>query len=177
MFQPQSIYTQVAWQAMKAQFHNKQLQGLRQQVPPPELQIRRACFVSLHLLNDDLRGCMGTIEPVKPNLYQEIISNALSAARHDTRFQPLRKSELDNIALSVDVLSLPEPVTELDTLDPQRYGLIISDGAYRKGVLLPALEQIQTVAEQIRIAKKKAGLSDTPNTLLQFQRFTAKRYH
>lgn len=134
----------------------------------------RGCFVSLHNEDGSLRGCIGTIEPRFDNLYDEIVQNAISAATQDPRFSPVEKAEFPRLQISVDVLSKPEETT-IDQLDPLKYGLIISDG-YRKGVLLPALESVDTVQKQVDIVKRKAGLSMVDNAELSFYRFTSKRY-
>lgn len=137
-----------------------------------ELKDRRAAaFVSLKK-HGTLRGCIGTILPTKPSLAAEIIENTLSAALRDPRFPPVREAELAEIDISVDVLSYPEPA-EKSNLDPRRYGVIVSKGA-RRGVLLPDLEGVDTVAEQLKIALNKAGIS--PNEDFRIERFEVVRY-
>lgn len=136
---------------------------------------KAACFVSLHTTDGGLRGCIGTIEPRCLDLAHEIIENAIAAAERDSRFNPVEEHELQNIYVTVDVLSEPE-LTTPNGLDPSKYGLIISDGHFRRGVLLPALEGVKNVDEQIRIVKRKAGLANVDNNLLKFYRFTSTRY-
>ena len=75
------------------------------------LSARAGCFVSIKTHEGDLRGCIGTIDPVKDSLAEEIIANAISAATRDPRFPPVRADELPNLKYSVDVLSAPEPCT------------------------------------------------------------------
>jgi AmmeMemoRadiSam system protein A len=117
----------------------------------------------------ELRGCIGTIEPVRRNLAEEIINNAVSAGVEDPRFLPLQLEELPDLTISVDVLAPPEPIDSEDDLDPRRYGVIVSSGG-RVGLLLPNLEGIDTVAEQIGIARQKAGLwPDEPVSLARFE--------
>lgn len=144
---------------------------------PDEFKIVRACFVTIHLEDGSLRGCIGTIEPRTENLWLEIVSNAVSACSRDPRFDPVRENELDKIEVSVDVLSVPEKVEDIKTLDPKKYGIIISDGKHNRGVLLPDIDGINTVKEQIRIAKRKAGLHRIKNEFLEIYSFTATRYH
>lgn len=134
----------------------------------------RGCFISLHNKDGSLRGCIGTIEPRFDNLYDEIVQNGISAAMNDPRFDSVKLKELAQMQISVDVLTTPEETT-IDQLDPKVYGLIISDG-YRKGLLLPALDAVNTVQKQIDIVKRKAGLSMVDNNDLQFFRFSSKRY-
>ena len=142
---------------------------------PPVMQIKAACFVTIHNLNGKLRGCIGTLEPVRSNLALEIIENAIAASERDPRFDPIEAKELQTLTVSVDVLSEPEPTT-LAELDPKIYGLIISDGCCSRGVLLPNLEGVTSIEEQVRIVKRKAGLEFINNNKLQFFRFTATRY-
>jgi len=141
---------------------------------PPELQQRAACFVSLHLPDGDLRGCIGTIEPTAPNLATEIIQNAISAATRDPRFPPVRPDELDDLVISVDVLSPPEPAASLRELDPKKYGVVVQSG-WRRGLLLPDLEGVDSVEQQVAIAMQKAGIS--PREPISLYRFTVQRYY
>lgn len=177
MFTPQSPHTQLAWEVISTYTRGGNIDAIMQRKPHPELQDTLACFVTLHLHDGGLRGCIGTLEPVKDNLHKEIVSNAVAAITRDTRFEPLKADELDNINVSVDVLSQPEPVEDLNLLDPDKYGVIVADNGMRKGLLLPNIEGIETVEKQLKIAKKKAGLEYTDNNLLRISRFTSTRYH
>ena len=102
-----------------------------------------------------LRGCIGTIAPVRQNLAEEIIENAISAAIKDPRFDAVEKEELERLLYSVDVLGTTEKITSSEQLDVKRYGVIVSKGV-RRGLLLPNLEGVRTVEEQIAIAKRKS---------------------
>ena len=137
-----------------------------------ELQKKAGVFVSIKK-KGRLRGCIGTFEPTRPNIAEEIISSAIGAAIRDPRFQPIAANELDDLEYSVDVLSKPEPVDSTDDLDPKKYGVII-EGRGRKGLLLPNLETVDTIEEQIDIARSKAGLS--PDDEVKIYRFEVKRY-
>ncbi|MDR1622412.1 MAG: AmmeMemoRadiSam system protein A [Synergistaceae bacterium] len=134
----------------------------------------RACFVSIKTLQGDLRGCIGTILPAQPSLDLEIISNAIAASTRDPRFPPMKAPELDKVTISVDVLSLPEPVSDLSELDPAVWGVIVSRGALR-GVLLPDLEGVDTVEQQLDIAARKAGIRKIDD-VVTIQRFRVDRY-
>lgn len=138
------------------------------------LAVRAACFVSLKTLDGQLRGCIGTIEPIKETLAEELIANAINAATRDPRFLPVSADELPNLRYSVDVLSVAEP-TELSDLDPSIYGVIVEDetGLHR-GLLLPDIEGIDTVERQVEIAARKAGIS--PETTLKLWRFRVSRF-
>jgi AmmeMemoRadiSam system protein A/AmmeMemoRadiSam system protein B len=142
--------------------------------PSELLQQRAACFVSIKTLEGDLRGCIGTIEPEKNTLAEELIANAISAATRDPRFSPIRPDELPNLKYSVDVLSQPELV-RLEDLDPLVYGVIVEDqNGARRGLLLPNLEGIDTAAKQVEIASRKAGIA--PGSEAKLWRFRSKRY-
>jgi len=135
---------------------------------------RAGCFVSIKTHDGDLRGCIGTIDPVKDTLAEEIIWNAISAATRDPRFSPVRADELLNLKYSVDVLSAPEPCA-LDDLDPKIYGVIVEDeNGVRRGLLLPNLPGIDTAGKQVELAARKAGIS--PEASIKLFRFRADRY-
>ena len=140
---------------------------------PPEMQGRAGTFVSLHDKTGSLRGCIGTIEPTRSNVAEEVIHNAISAATRDPRFSPVKPKELDGLKVKVDVLTEPEPISSLDELDHIRYGVIV-DSSGRRGLLLPDLEGVDTVEHQIEIACRKAGIGlDEPKTMYRFE---VKRY-
>jgi AmmeMemoRadiSam system protein A len=132
---------------------------------------RAACFVSLKK-RGDLRGCIGTLSPCEPDLGREITRNARAAATQDPRFRPVRPDELDELSVSVDVLSASEPCTPAD-LDPARYGVIVASG-FRRGVLLPDLPGIDSVAVQLGVVLQKAGIAASED--FDVERFTVDRY-
>ncbi len=101
----------------------------------PMLTRPRGAFVSLHTHEGDLRGCIGSIHPVAP-LCHAVASNAVHAAFQDPRFNPLEREELARIHIEISVMSPLEVVTDLETIEVGRDGLIIThDG--RAGLLLP----------------------------------------
>lgn len=124
-------------------------------VPEEMLNTKRGVFVSLKK-EGQLRGCIGTIFPVTDSVAEEIIRNAVEAGTQDPRFSPVREDELENIDLSVDVLTEPEKTTR-EQLDPKKYGVIVRWRG-RTGLLLPDLEGVDTVEEQLDIALRKAGI-------------------
>lgn len=138
----------------------------------PEMKERAGVFVSLHK-RGELRGCIGTFEPVRSNVAEEIITNAISSATKDPRFLPLQAAELDDLEYSVDVLTSPEPVSDTDQLDPRRYGIIVESG-FRRGLLLPDLEGVDSVEEQIGICRLKAGIGR--DELVNLYRFEVRRF-
>ncbi len=138
----------------------------------PEMKNQAGVFVSIKK-RGELRGCIGTFLPSTDNVADEIIQNAISAATSDPRFSPVDSTELPELKYSVDILSLPEEVKNSEELDPKRYGIIVKRGNQR-GLLLPDLEGIDTVDEQIRIALMKAGISSDEQ--IELFRFEVKRY-
>ena len=141
---------------------------------PEEMLTRRAgAFVSLHR-NGKLRGCIGTILATRKNLAEEIIHNAVSACSRDPRFSPVAAQELDSLEISVDVLGDPEPIGSPDQLDVKRYGVIVSHGL-KRGLLLPDLDGVDTVEDQIRIARQKGGIRE--NEPYKLERFEVVRHY
>ena len=141
-------------------------------LPEEMINQKAGVFVSLKK-NGNLRGCIGTFMPTQGDVAQEIIKNAISAAVDDPRFSSVNVSELEDLSISVDVLSVPEEVKDISQLDPKKYGIIVSSG-YKKGLLLPDLEGVDTVEYQIEIARRKAGIY--PGEKVKLYRFEVKRY-
>jgi AmmeMemoRadiSam system protein A len=136
---------------------------------------RAGVFVTLRTLNGALRGCIGTIAPIHPNVACEIIQNAISAATHDPRFPPVTPDELSDLTYGVDVLSPPEPIGGVEDLDSSQYGVIIEtlDGR-RRALLLPGIAGIDSAQEQWRAVHLKAGIR--PGQPVRVERFTVTRY-
>ncbi len=130
---------------------------------------KAGAFVSIHE-HGELRGCIGTIEAVRDTLTEEIVSNAISAATRDPRFPPIREEELPDLEIGVDVLREPEKIGSMDELDVKRYGVIVQKG-WRRGLLLPDLEGVDTVEYQVAVAKQKAGIGQHESgvTLFRFE--------
>lgn len=140
-------------------------------VPEEMLKNRRGVFVSIKK-NGNLRGCIGTIRPVTENIAQEIIRNAVEAGVYDPRFSPVEEDELPELEFSVDVLTEPVKANK-EELDPKKYGVIVRSG-HKTGVLLPNLEGVDTVEEQLRIALQKAGIS--PDEDYDIEKFEVIRH-
>ncbi|OGW33627.1 MAG: AMMECR1 domain-containing protein [Nitrospirae bacterium GWC2_42_7] len=138
----------------------------------PEMKEKAGVFVSIKK-HGHLRGCIGTFMACHENIAAEIIKNAVAAATQDPRFDPVKENELDELTYSVDVLSPPEKVKDLSELDPKIYGVIITKGS-RKGLLLPDLESVDTVEEQLRITRMKAGI--LPEEKIDIFRFRVQRH-
>ncbi|MBR3675157.1 MAG: AMMECR1 domain-containing protein, partial [Bacilli bacterium] len=111
--------------------------------------------------------------PLKANLGQEIAHNAVSAATCDDRFNPIKKEELPYLKIIVDVLTNPIPILSIIDLDVTKYGIIVENGD-RKGVVLPGLSGVETPDDQIKVAKRKAGIEEDEEITLY--RFEVKRH-
>ena len=132
------------------------------------------CFVCLKTLDGELRGCIGTIEPARETLAEEIVTNAISAAINDPRFDPVKTAELSNLRYSVDVLFPAEPA-EMKDLDPAIFGVIVEDeGSSRRGLLLPDIPGIDNAEQQVEIAARKAGI--TRDERIRLWRFKVERF-
>lgn len=142
---------------------------------PFDLRTKRAgCFVSIHKKDGTLRGCIGTIRPVYKNIAGEIISNAVAAATQDMRFNPITENELSDLNISVDILNPPEMIESEKDLDIKKYGVIVQAPDGREGLLLPDIDGINSVNEQITIAREKAGIASDEE--ISLFRFTIERH-
>ncbi len=139
---------------------------------PPEMAEKAGVFVCLKK-DGQLRGCIGTFQPCCDNIALETIRNAVCAATQDPRFPSVSEDELSSLSYSVDVLSAPRKVHDKSELDPRKFGVIVTAGQ-RRGLLLPDLEGVDSVEEQLRIARMKAGIS--PYEDVEIFRFRVKRY-
>ncbi len=143
----------------------------------PEMRRPAGAFVTIHR-HGQLRGCIGTIQPTCETVAEEVIQNAISAATRDPRFSPIRREELADLDIKVDVLGEPEEIEGLADLDPKRYGLIVQSESHpwKRGLLLPDLEGIDTAEKQVYWTRyHKAGITD-PNEPVKMLRFEVKRY-
>lgn len=168
----EDIYIKLARESLEYYIENRVKMKVPQNLPSELLINKAGVFVSLHK-DGELRGCIGTIYPQGENIADEIIRNAISAGTEDPRFYPVDKGELKDIEYSVDILSKPERIKSIDLLDPKKYGVIVKRG-YKSGVLLPDLDGVDSVSEQISIALKKAGIS--PSEQYELERFEVVRH-
>lgn len=154
-------------------------------IPPPEnlgaefKQKRAGVFVTIEKKvqqthQKELRGCIGTYLPTKENIVEEIISNAISAATQDPRFGPVQQEELPELSYSIYIIEKPEKISSKENLNPEIYGIIVKSGL-KTGLLLPALENIRTIDEQLFYACQKAGINPE-NEKIEIYRFKAKKY-
>ncbi|MBR3053979.1 MAG: AmmeMemoRadiSam system protein A [Firmicutes bacterium] len=166
-------YVKLARLTVESRVRDGKKPALPEGLPEEMLERRAGVFVSLHK-EGRLRGCIGTIQPARGCIAEEIIENAVSAALNDPRFDPVRESELESLEISVDVLSDPEPIDSPDELDVKRYGVIVTKG-YRRGLLLPNLDGVDTVEEQISIAMRKTGIREGESGV-ELERFEVVRH-
>ncbi|MBS3786664.1 AmmeMemoRadiSam system protein A [Candidatus Bipolaricaulota bacterium] len=145
------------------------IQSLKESLPDEP----RGTFVTLKKTSGELRGCMGTYTPVTESVGEEIIRNASSAALEDPRFPPVKPGELGDLSISVDILFQPE-VCDREDLNPDKYGIIVEKGP-RSGLLLPDLEGIDSVEEQLEVTKNKAGIPPNDENFV-IKRFEVERH-
>lgn len=168
-------YTKLTQQTIETYLKENRLIEPPKDLPKEMLKNKAGVFVSIHKKNGELRGCIGTFLPTKENIAQEIIHNAISAAFHDARFYPIQKNELGDLEISVDVLSKPELIDSIDKLDVKRYGIIVKADDGRTGLLLPDIEGVNSIDEQILIACQKAGINPAKEKFALY-RFTVERH-
>ncbi len=149
-------YVALARETLETYVKSSKVTSTPQGLPDEMLEERAGVFVSIKKFGQ-LRGCIGTISPVRKNIAEEIINNAISAGTQDPRFDPIEANELGNLVYSVDVLMKPEPILSKDALDVVKYGVIVRAGT-RSGLLLPNLEGVDTPEKQVAIALQKAGI-------------------
>ena len=161
-------YVRLARETVESWVLDRKTPGVPDWATAEMKQNRAGVFVSIHK-DGKLRGCIGTFLPTRECIAKEIISNAVSASTRDPRFDPIGPEELKWLEINVDVLSTPEPIGSKEELDVKRYGVIVSSGS-RRGLLLPDLDGVDTVDEQVDIARRKAGIREQdPITLERFE--------
>jgi len=128
------------------------------------LNEHKATFVTLNKRNE-LRGCIGSLQAIRP-LIEDVYHNAFSAAFKDPRFTPVSFSELTELSVSVSVLSTPQVMENCHSIDsflaqlePNRDGIIISDGL-RRATFLPAVwQQLPDKTQFVMHLMQKAGMT------------------
>ena len=165
-------YVQLARKSVEYYVVNGRQIALPEDVPEEMLLERAGAFVSIHE-HGRLRGCIGTTGPTAGSLAQEIVNNAVSAATRDPRFDPITPDELPWLEINVDVLGKPERIASEAELDVKRYGVIVSCGT-RRGLLLPDLDGVDTVSQQVAIARQKGGIR--PEEKISLERFEVVRH-
>ncbi|MFA5871174.1 MAG: AmmeMemoRadiSam system protein A [Parcubacteria group bacterium] len=144
-------------------------------LPPNFYEKEYGVFVSLHR-GDKLRGCIGTYLPQYRNLAEEIIQNAIAASSEDYRFPPVTADEINNLEIKVSLLNQPEKIGSLEDLDAKKYGIIVKSTDGKCGLLLPDLEGVESVEQQISIACQKAGINLSFDKDIEISRFEVTKY-
>lgn len=165
-------YVKLARQSLESYILSRRRIDIPDDVPEEMLHAKAGAFVSIHK-EGALRGCIGTTGPTTDCVAREIIENAISASTRDPRFSPIGPEELPRLEISVDVLGEPEDIGSEAELDVKRYGVIVSSGG-KRGLLLPDLDGVDTVEQQIDIARQKAGIRRSESVKLQ--RFEVVRH-
>lgn len=146
---------------------------------PPNVSValkeKRGCFVTLHK-NGALRGCIGTIEPLKP-LASCVQENAINAAFRDPRFAPLEQKELSTIDIEVSVLTVPRKIAFENGEDLKRklkpgiHGVILSQG-WQSATFLPQVwDQLPEIEVFLEHLCEKGGMKrscwQSPETIVK----------
>ena len=166
-------YVRLAREAVEAYVLRHEVIDVPAGLPDEMLSTQAGAFVSIHE-HGDLRGCIGTIAPTRSCVAEEIIGNAISASTRDPRFPAIQPDELKWLDINVDVLGEPEDIESEDELDVKRYGVIVSSGR-KRGLLLPDLDGVDTVEQQVDIAMRKGGINKFEKYKLQ--RFEVIRHY
>jgi len=192
-----NFYTLLAKQAIENYIKEGKIISPPKDLPEEFFKKKAGTFVTIEkqsTINNKqltLRGCIGTYLPTKENIGKEIISNAIAAATEDYRFGPIREEELPHLSYTVYILGEPELVKAIKELDPKKYGIIVKtipikgptgidvvfNGHFvaKTGLLLPDLEEVDTIEKQISIACQKGGIDPVREKILIY-RFTVEKY-
>ncbi len=158
---------------------------------PKEFLIKKAGVFVTIMKGGELRGCIGTYLPTRKNIAEETIYNAITAATEDNRFGPVQPAELTNLSYEVSILNEPELVNDIKELDPKKYGIIVKSQGFtpgldvifntapklfqKTGLLLPDLEGVDTIEQQVSIACQKGGINPEKENIVIYK-FTVEKY-
>ncbi len=165
-------YVKLAYKSLESYILKRKVISEPENLPAEMTNKKAGVFVSIHS-HGRLRGCIGTIGPTMDNIALEIINNAISASTRDPRFNPIKPDELQWLEVNVDVLTEPEDIASTDELDVKKYGVIVSSGR-KRGLLLPDLDGVDSVAQQVEIAMQKGGITEDDD--IHLQRFEVIRH-
>lgn len=168
----EDAYVRLARKTIENYIRTGSIISLPEKLPKEMYAHRAGVFVSIKK-EGRLRGCIGTLQASQPSIAEEILHNAISAAVNDPRFSPIDPEELDRLTISVDVLGEMEKIESQSQLDVKRYGVVVTS-AHKRGLLLPNLEGVDTAADQIAIAKRKAGIGEEEE--FHLERFEVVRH-
>lgn len=170
-----SHYTQLAKQAVENFIENGEIIPCPENIPEEMIDQKAGVFVTIEK-EGSLRACIGTYLPARKNIAEEVIHNAIAAASEDYRFGPVKAEELPLLSYEVSVLSAPEKISTKNDINPKKYGILIRtvEPPFKSALLLPDLEGIDTIGQQIDIACQKGGI--TPEEGILIYRFTVEKY-
>jgi len=166
-------YVLLAKEAVEKYIEERKIIDPPKDLPKEFFERKAGVFVTI-MSGKELKGCIGTYLPTQDNIAQEIIQNAIAAATEDYRFSPIQKEELDSLSYSVYILKTPVAIKDQGELNPRKFGIIVKAGR-RSGLLLPDLEGVDTVEQQIAIACEKGGI-DPRQENITIYKFTVEKY-
>jgi len=185
-----SPHIELAKKAVETYIEKGEIIDVPNNLPREMLKKKSGTFVTIEK-SGQLRGCIGTYLPIKENIAEEIIHNAIAAATEDYRFGPIQKDELPELSYAVYILEKPELVKDIKILDPKKYGIIVKttpltypDGSdvvfnghfvVKSALLLPDLEGIDTVEKQISITCQKGGINPLKEKIIIYK-FRTQKY-
>lgn len=155
----------LAKETIRSYIINNKIIDIPENISKEYLENKAGVFVSIHKF-DRLRGCIGTFLPTTNSIAEEVIRNAIEAATNDPRFEKITSEELNYLEIKVDILKTPEIITSKEMLNVKKYGIIVTSG-YKRGLLLPDLEGVDTVDKQIEIAMRKGNITKDEDIILE----------
>jgi len=183
-------YVLLAQSAVESYIKDGKIISSPEDLPEEFFERKSGTFVTIEK-DGELRGCIGTYLPLRENIAEEIIHNAIAAATEDYRFGPIQKEELPYLSYTVYILNEPELVKDIKELDPKKFGIIVktipiisSDGTdvvfnghmpIKSGLLLPDLEGVDTTEQQISIACQKGGIDPMKEKIILYK-FTVEKH-
>lgn len=131
---------------------------------PPRLREKGVCFVTLTMLDGQLRGCIGGLEATQP-LALDVWEHAIAAALEDYRFFPVRPEEASRLHIEISRLTEPQPLVYDDPRDlpgllhPMLDGVVLHDGNRRATFLPQVWEKLPDPADFLSHLCQKMGAS------------------
>ena len=166
---------QLAHRAVAAYILERRTLPARESELTPEMSDRAGHFrPSMNSVN-----CAAALAPFYRSVRMSRKKSSKTQSLPQRAIRVFRRSgptKLQDLEISVDVLSEPEPIESPTDLDPTIYGVIVTDlDNFRRGLLLPALEQVKTTEQQLAIARQKAFIG--PDEPVKTLSVSVKRYH
>lgn len=155
---------ELARRTLEKYFQNKDILQIEIDDLSDSLKEKKGVFISLWK-NEDLRGCIGCLEGIKP-IFEMVIENSLASALFDTRFLPVKKEELSDIKIEISII---EPLEKIDFsktedlikhLNKNKPGILIKKGAHQATFLPQVWEDLKTPEEFLSHLCSKAGMKE-----------------